>query len=41
VNSAEEGWQIVNRTITGSSKLAINTATMEQAKALAEYPKLK
>jgi Arginine methyltransferase-interacting protein, contains RING Zn-finger len=41
VNPAEEGWQIVNRKVTGSSKLALNTATKEQAKALAEHPKLK
>ena len=41
MNPAEEGWQIVNRKVTGSSKLALNTATKEQAKALAEHPKLK
>ena len=41
VNPAEEGWQIINHKVTGSSKLALNTATKEQAKALAEHPKLK
>ena len=41
VNPAERGWQIVNRKVTGSSKLALNTATKKQAKALAEHRKLK
>ena len=33
--------QIVKRKVTRSSKLALNTASKEQAKALAERPKLK
>ena len=41
MNPAEECRQIVNHKVTGSSKLAINTATKEQAKALAEHLKLK
>ena len=41
VNPAENGWQIVNRKVSGNSKLALNTAIKEQAKALAEHPKLK
>ena len=41
MNPAEEGWQIITRKVTGSSKLALNTANKEQAKALAEHPKLK
>ena len=40
-NPAEEDWQIVKRKVAEGSKPALNTATKEQAKALAEHPKLK